>query len=340
MSFPALLSADQIYLKNGDRVSGSVLKMESGKLYVKSEVAGNIQIDWDKVSGIASDNLLVIDRKGLTEIEARNIERISGSTLAIEAADGEHKLPVDDLASIRSQHEHDVYERTLHPALSDDWAVTVSSGLSLARGNSQTTNLNLGLDSTRKTLHDKLWINAASLYATDDSLGHTTANATHGGIRYDHDVNPNLFVYGAGSMEDDALQSLNFRSILGSGFGHHLLHKQRQSMDILGGFAYTRESYDHQSTRDLSTGTLGENYQWKLTTATQVDEKATFDSYLNDPGTYHAAFDIGLSTRFVRMFTWQTKLSERYVSNPLAGFKNNDLVLTTGIGLTFASKIE
>ena len=41
-------SADIIYLKNEDRISGKVVRMEGGKLVVKTDYAGEITISWDR----------------------------------------------------------------------------------------------------------------------------------------------------------------------------------------------------------------------------------------------------------------------------------------------------
>ena len=43
---PALL-ADQISLKNGDRVTGAVIKKDGDKLTFKSEVFGEVTVPWD-----------------------------------------------------------------------------------------------------------------------------------------------------------------------------------------------------------------------------------------------------------------------------------------------------
>ncbi len=60
--------------------------------------------------------------------------------------------------------------------------------------------------------------------------------------------------------------------------------------------------------------------------------------YLNSVGDYRASFDAGLATKISKLLTWQVNLSDRYVTNPLPTFKKNDLLLTTGLGVTFGKK--
>ena len=57
---------------------------------------------------------------------------------------------------------------------------------------------------------------------------------------------------------------------------------------------------------------------------------------LSDPGAYRVNADIGLSTKLWKRLSWDISLSDRYLSNPAAGRKTNDLLYTTGLGITFA----
>ena len=42
----AMASADEVMLKNGDRLSGDILKMGEGILVLKTTYAGEVKIDW------------------------------------------------------------------------------------------------------------------------------------------------------------------------------------------------------------------------------------------------------------------------------------------------------
>ncbi len=52
--------ADQVTLKNGDRLTGSIVKYDQEKLFMKSELAGDITFFWSAVSGIVSTKPLHI----------------------------------------------------------------------------------------------------------------------------------------------------------------------------------------------------------------------------------------------------------------------------------------
>jgi len=104
--------------------------------------------------------------------------------------------------------------------------------------------------------------------------------------------------------------------------------------------SWTHESYGTGLTNNIFAPTVGEELSHKITANTVFKEKAFFFPYVtgSQAGDYRFAFDSGLSTKISRWLTWQTTLSDRYVSNPLPGTKGNDLLLSTGLGLTLAGK--
>jgi putative salt-induced outer membrane protein len=52
---------------------------------------------------------------------------------------------------------------------------------------------------------------------------------------------------------------------------------------------------------------------------------------LSEGGDYRINFDTSLVADVTRRIGWQLTLSDRYLSNPPGGFKQNDLLLTTGL---------
>jgi len=57
---PLSLLADQVTLKNGDRITGQILKKDGDKLTLKSELMGEVSIPWSAVTSITSGEALVV----------------------------------------------------------------------------------------------------------------------------------------------------------------------------------------------------------------------------------------------------------------------------------------
>jgi small nuclear ribonucleoprotein (snRNP)-like protein len=57
---PALLFADQIVLKNGDRLTGTIEESDNKTLVIKTEFAGEVTVQWPSVQEINSTQPLYV----------------------------------------------------------------------------------------------------------------------------------------------------------------------------------------------------------------------------------------------------------------------------------------
>src|SRR6266851_156236 len=114
--------ADQVTLKNGDRLSGSILKNDGKILTLKSEFAGQVTIPWEAVTAVSAPGPLYIGLKdGQTVVGA--VTTPAGNE-KLEIATKQGAAVTTDRESVqfmRSSDEQAAYERLEHPRLSDLW---------------------------------------------------------------------------------------------------------------------------------------------------------------------------------------------------------------------------
>ena len=336
ISLSSSAAADQVVLKNGDRLTGTILKSDGKKLVLKSEFAGEVSIDWAAVQQISSDQQLHV---GLSNGQAA-VGQVTTSDGKLEIATktrGTVETPKESVVVIRNDAEQAAYDKSLNPGFLENWAGGVNIGFALTRGNSQTKNLALAFNANRKTLHDKLSLYTNSVYATNDAPGavpSTTANSEQGGIRYDRDVSPRLFGFVNADFQADSLQTLDLRSVFGGGLGFHAIKREATTLDLLAGANYTHEKYTAFS-RNFAAVTLGEEFTHKVHASTVVTQSLYFYPNLSDTGQYRGTFNFGTVTKLSKWLGWQNSFGDIYVSNPPAGKKQNDIVFTTGLNITF-----
>ena len=124
------------------------------------------------------------------------------------------------------------------------------------------------------------------------------------------------------------------------GLGYHAIASKVTTLDLLGGFGYTYESYSNGPTNNLINATIGDEFSHKFSANTSMIQDFYFFPYLNGGGGYRGVFDFGLSSKLYKILTWNLNFGDRYNSKPVEGKKNNDLLLTTGLGLTFGAKAK
>ena len=334
LSAPAF--ADQVSLKNGDRLSGTVVKSDGKTLLLHTDYAGDITVKFDSVAGIQAAEPMHVELQD----GRKAVGTVSSSEERIQVASsgaGTIEAPVSAVKTLRNDAEEKAYEKTLRPGIFDEWKTGLNLGFALTRGNSETKNLSLGFLTARQTLHDKLSAYANSVYATNDAAGATpatTANTAGGGARYDHDLHDGVFGFVNADFFADALQGLNLRSVFGGGAGYHAIKNANTTLDLLGGLNYTHESYVGL-TRNFAALTLGEELMHKLGKSTVLNESLTFYPDLNDLGDYRGQFAFGTVTKMNKWLGWQNSFSDIYVTNPPLGKRQNDIILTTGLSVTF-----
>jgi putative salt-induced outer membrane protein len=334
--FAASLFADQVVLKNGDRLTGAVEKSDGTTLVIKTDLAGEVTLQWGDITSVNTTQDLHVGLKdGKTAVGP--VRTTDGTLQVATKTAGTVSAPKDEVTTLRSDSEQAAWEKAQNPGFFQGWSGGTTVGFALTSGNSETKSLNLAFLATRTGLHDKLGLYANSVYSTNDAAGaipSTTANTVQGGIRYDHDITAKLFGYVGADFQTDALQLLNLRSVLGGGLGVHVIKRDSTIFDVLGGFNYTRENYD-TFTRNFAAASIGEELMHKLGMSTVLNEKFYFFPDLTDSGQYRTTFSVGTTTKISKWFGWQNAFGDIYVTDPPAGTKKNDIVFTTGLNVSF-----
>jgi putative salt-induced outer membrane protein YdiY/small nuclear ribonucleoprotein (snRNP)-like protein len=340
--------ADQVTLKNGDRLTGTIVKTDEDKLEFKSEFVGDVKLPWSAIVAIVSaEPLHVALKNGQTVV---GVVTTKDDKFEIAAPSGPIEAPKTEVVAVRSNAEQDVYMRMEHPGLLDldVWAALFDTGLSFTRGNSESTSFALTGKAARVTKKTKLSLYSTEIYARSTIAGvtSTTASAIRGGARLDVNLRGRSFAFGLADFEHDRFQALDLRSVLGGGLGYHLIKEKDRTLDVFAGATYNHESYSQpfnppnpSTTRNTAEIVLGETLATKLGSRTTLGEQFSFFPNLSDTGDYRLQLDATAATKIKNWLSWQITFSDRYVNTPLLGLKNNDVLFTTGLRLTYGKGV-
>jgi len=215
--------ADQITLKNGDHLTGTVVKSDGKTLVLHTEFAGDVTVDFKAITQITTDKELHVTTSDKKTI----VGPVTTSDGKIEVATktgGTVEVSTGNVALIRNDAEQAAYDQSLHPGLLHGWNGGANVGFSLARGNSQTSNLALAINAVHATLNDKITIYTTSIETNNElATPSTVANLVTAGIRYDRNINPRMFGFVGADFMSNALQDLDLRGVYGGGLGYHAI---------------------------------------------------------------------------------------------------------------------
>ncbi len=332
-------AADQVTLKNGDRVTGAIVKMDGKTLTIKSEFFGTVTMPWAQVAAIQSDaQLNVVLPDGQTVLAT-----LRTAEDKLELQETQRRLALAEVGAIRNAAEQRTYERLLNPGWKELWAGSVTLGFAGTVGNAQTRTFTTAFNTARATRNDKtsLYFSAVQAAATVDRVAKDTAQAIRGGWGYNRNFSPRFFLDVFNDYEYDRFQNLDLRFVLGSGMGYQAWKREKNRLDFVGGAGYNREKFSPPSpslsfVRDSAEAYWGQDWSYKLNAATSLVQSFRMFNNLSDTGEFRIKFDIAANTKLRSWLTWNVALSDRYLSNPASGRKTNDILYTTGVGITFA----
>jgi hypothetical protein len=134
-----------------------------------------------------------------------------------------------------------------------------------------------------------------------------------------------------------------------------VINTKNTQFDVFGGGSFNQEYFSSyvttnpapppadilvpSETRHSAEVLVGESLSTKLGSRTTLSEQLTFFPNLSSLGDYRVTFDATASTKLKTWLAWQITFSDRYISNPPLNLKGNDLLLSTGLRLTFGRRI-
>lgn len=332
--------ADQITMKNGDRLTGQVQSVDEKELVFKSDLAGVVKIPWDSVDTMQSAGQLnLILKDGQTIVgtlmaegtQYRMTTQQAGTVTTEKAA----------IQAIRSDAEQKRYlariERLENPRLLDLWTGVFDLGYAAARGNASTNSLSVNALAARTTKRDKIQVYFTSINtrARVEDVTQQTANAIRGGLKYNVDLTRKVFAFGGTDLEFDEFQQLDLRWVIAGGGGYHVIRNDRTTFDLSGGFAYNREFFSTGLQRNSAEVVLGDELLHKFNQSVTLSQRLFFYPNITNTGNYRINFDIALVAAINKWLGWNVTFSDRYLSNPIPGNRKNDMIFTTGLRLTF-----
>ena len=354
---PALY-ADTISLKNGDRLTGTIVKSDAKTLVLKTEAAGDVTVQWSAIDTVTSTQPLHVGLAGGQMLVGPVATKDGQIQVATQSA-GVVSASKDSVQVIRSDSDQAAYdaamERLQHPHLGDFWSGTLDTGLSLTRGNSATLSYTLAGRAVRQTDRDKITVYTSAVYGKNDTTtpSQVIAHQITGGVRADINFRPRWFAFAATDFNSNALQNLNLQNVIDGGIGGHVIKTKNAQFDVFAGAGYNQEFFGAYTlpnptpppattlfpavTQRNAEANVGETFSTKLGSRSTFSETFNYFPNLSGPSGYRYTFNTVLSTAISRWLGWQFSLNDNFISNPPTGIKGNDLLLSTGLRLTFGT---
>jgi len=237
-------SADIIYLKNEDRISGKVIRMEQGKLVVKTDYAGEVTISWDKVERLIADENIKVMLDDGTALEGR--------TLPLEAGRMKLETEILDEASTFNLANITAINPEVPPPVRI--AARINAGLEFEGGNSDTDDFEFDASFQARTVKSRYTVGGE--YNEEKDSGNLTTKDWTANANYGYFISEKWFAFVRTKFEHDKFADLDLRSTLGAGAGYNFYESDTLNLNVGAGPGYTDENFIVASDNDFTS------FQW------------------------------------------------------------------------------
>lgn len=320
-------AADTLVLTNNDRITGKVVDMELGKLEFKSDLAGTLKIDWDKVKALTTSRKL--------EAFLRDGSTVQGK--AVVCPDGALSLQPEDAAACPAVPMAQV--RTLKEIKPNHvWELdgNVNLGYSQTSGNTETENFNLAGKLVTWYRPHRGTLRAEANRSSN--RGNENTNNDLASLKYDRFLTRQWYAYAFGQWYRDKFKDLDAQWQGSVGLGYQFWRSRRRSLYIEAGPGYITESYINATREDRDFTIM----RWAADLSYYIwYKKIEFYHYqegfvdLGDSGEYSLRTRTGFRFPLVDDLSFYIQYNWDYDNQPATGKDGTDEKTLVGLGYKF-----
>jgi hypothetical protein len=318
---------DAIVLRNGDRFTGEVVQMRQGKLQVKTDDAGTLSIEWDKIASISTADFYDITLQDGSHLFGR-FRPAPGGALLVMGVGGPGATATAPMAEIAS------------------FARIKTRFIDRIEG-----SLDLGASYSDSSGVADLWFNTDARYrrpvyslAVDFSTNTTQQREAEDTSRYSlktiytRDRGVNWVFSTMGFFESNRELGFTFRGTATESVGRYLTRARHVELLVAGGMAAGREtpidSTAQTNVDALVAGTLSVfTYDYPTT---RIDVSALLFPSLDDPGRVRMNVDAKFKRELFKDFFVSFSVYDAFDNRPKSGgARLNDFGGSLSFGWTF-----
>jgi hypothetical protein len=315
---------DLVFLKNGDRMTGEITRLDRGILSLKTDNIGTLAIEWEDVDSLNSVyQFRVEDRFGEKYFGAIFLTR--SATMQIIQGGVTRTTPAAGVVTI-TPLEGSFWQR-LDGAISLGFSYTKSNSLAQL-----TTDANVLFRTPLRTL--ELDLSSITTLQEDED----TQRREDFSLTYNRLFEGPLFVTVSGGVQSNDELGLDLRVSLAPGLGADLVQTNHNSLVSTAGLSVNREwSADNSGGYNLEAFLSVEHSVFRYDyPKTDVTAELTVYPGLTNWGRVRSELDISASREIVKDLTFVLSFYASYDSEPLdVDAAKNDYGLVTSIGWTF-----
>ena len=317
---------DVVTIANGDRITGEVIRLERGRLEFKTNDAGTLYLEWDKLLSLVTGRLVeVITTDGRTFLGT--VGRAADRSIEVIGALQTESLAMSDVTEISTIGRS--FWRKLDGSIDVGFNFTRSSEVS---------QLNLNWDLVYRRPGFQARLNTSLTQTTQRSEGEQSDERGSVEASYLRYRWPRWFVGGAARFETNESLGLVLRSQIAGVIGPRLVNSNRAQLTVGAGLALNKEQgVDVEPTQNLEALLLFRHsfYTYDSPT-TNTDLSVQYYPSLSNAGRHRLQLDASAKREFFKdLFLTVSGFYTLDTRPPNPEAEKYDLGLMVSVGWTY-----
>lgn len=300
--------ADTVWLKNGDKITGTLGVKISNKLTFKTTYADEIKINWHDIHSIHADKAILMQLSDGSIVNGRLVHTDEGQVILDEET---NSVLVDtELGEIH-------YINPTRDLIGEGyvWTGNLSLGGAFNSGNSDNRNMQFNGESVLRGLDNRYTVQGYYYWAEDNSE-QTQNNARVRG-QYDHFFTKKWFSYLNTIQEKDRFSDLRLRSQYGVGTGYQIFEGDKRNLSLEGGLTWIKQDYYDDADENHAALRWAVNYnQYLFDSFVQAFHRHEVLYRASSPSQVLLYSSTGLRFPFIFGLSASTQLDYNYDSRP------------------------
>lgn len=227
------LLADTVWLKNGDKLSGTITVFDGGKLLIQTKYAGAVTIEWKEVKTLDSDQHLLVKQDAYSGEVSKSLTAAEDGKVTL--ANGEAPKTVE-LASIQQILKP-------KPVVEDlVWKGNVDLALDYQRAEKDTDDYDVGFKTSAR--HGRWRHTAEGEYNREVQDDETTTDNWRAEYALDRFLTDQWFWQGRLNYKRDHIEELARQRVVGTGPGYQFWDDELGAFSL--GSLLNRTDYEYR----------------------------------------------------------------------------------------------
>jgi len=318
------VSADEVRLKNGDVITGTVVKKETDKLIFNTNYAGDINIAWSEISSL--------DTKEPVQVYLTDETVLTGVIGASQS--GRAKIVIvdsDAQADVDLNQLNYINPNPLVSGVGVVWTGNINLGGAITQGNTDTSLVRADGETIARTKYNRFTVGGVVNRAKSNNVD--TEYNSRGYAKYDKFLTKKWYLYTNITLENDRFRDINLRSTTGVGNGYQLYEQDDLNLAIEGGINYIKVDYEMAKDESYASGRWALRYDQKpMSGDVQFFHQHEILFGLEKTANTLVFSKTGLRVPIAKNLNASSQINLDYNSNPAENRKKMDKTLLFSLG--------